>query len=119
MADRPIPTGYKKGLWAELRAAAYLRLRGYKLRARRYKTPLGEIDLVVERGQTLVFVEVKLRTTLEGAADAIHIRNQKRVRAAAELYLQQYPQYNNHDMRFDALILTPGRDIAHLEAAWM
>lgn len=119
MTERATPTGYKKGLWAELRAAAYLRLRGYKLRARRYKTPLGEIDLVVERGQTLVFVEIKLRTTLDDAAEAIHLRNQKRVRAAAELYLQQYPQYNNHDMRFDALILTPGRDIAHLEAAWM
>lgn len=119
MTDRAIVTGHKKGLWAELRAAAYLRLRGYKLRARRYKTPLGEIDLVVERAQTLVFVEVKLRRTLDGAAEAINLRNQKRVRAAAELYLQAYPQYNNHDMRFDALILTPGRDIAHIEAAWM
>ena len=119
MADRRVLTGYKKGLWAELRAAAYLRLRGYKLRARRYKTPLGEIDLVVERAQTLVFVEVKLRSTLDGAAEAIDARNQKRVRAAAELYLQAHPQYTGHDMRFDALILTPGRDIAHIEAAWM
>lgn len=119
MAERGVQTGYKKGLWAEWRAAAYLRLRGYKLRARRYKTPLGEIDLVVERAGTLVFVEVKLRATLDVAAEAIDARNQRRVRAAAELYLQAYPQYTQHDMRFDALILTPGRAIAHLEAAWM
>ena len=119
MAGRRLTSGYQKGIWAEWRAAAYLRLRGYKLRARRYKTPLGEIDLVVERGQTLVFVEVKLRGSLDGAAEAIDLRNQRRVRAAAELYLQAHPQYNHHDMRFDALILTPGRAIAHLEAAWM
>lgn len=119
MTKRAGQTGYRKGIWAEWRAAAYLRLRGYKLRARRYKTPLGEIDLVVERARTLVFVEVKLRATLDGAAEAIDGRNQRRVRAAAELYLQEHPQYNDHDMRFDALILTPGRAIAHLEAAWM
>lgn len=111
-------TGHQKGLWAELRAAAYFRLRGWRILARRYKTAQGEIDLVVERGTMLAFVEVKLRPTLVEGAEAIHFRNQQRVRAAAELYLQANPQYNNHDMRFDALVITPGRQLSHLEAAW-
>lgn len=113
------PSGYKKGLLAEWRAAAYLRLRGYKILARRYKTKSGEIDIVASRGQWLIFAEVKQRVDYATGVQAIHTRNQLRVRHAAELYLQAHPQYTGHDMRFDALILTPGRDIAHLEAAWM
>lgn len=118
MARRPPDTGYQKGLWAEWRAAAYFRLRGYRILVRRYKSKLGEIDLIVEKSGLLVFVEVKLRRTLDDAAEAIHFRNQSRVRAAAELYLQANPQYTGHDMRFDALIMTPGRQLSHLEAAW-
>ncbi len=113
------PTGYKKGLLAEWRAAAYLRLRGYKILAKRYKTKGGEIDLVALRGNVLVFAEVKQRADYATGAEAIHARNQARVRHAAELYLQAYPQYADCDMRFDALIITPGRLVTHLEAAWM
>lgn len=112
-------TGHRKGLLAEWRAAAYLRLRGYKILAKRYKTRGGEIDLVALRGTMLVFAEVKQRADFATGAEAIHARNQSRVRQAAELYLQAHPQYADCDMRFDALIITPGRLVTHIEAAWM
>jgi putative endonuclease len=115
----PAPTGHKKGMLAEWRAAAYLRLRGYRILVRRYKTRAGEIDIVALRGNLLVFAEVKRRRDMATGAEAIHARNQLRVRQAAELYLQAHPQYNDCDMRFDALIVTPARLVTHIEAAWM
>jgi putative endonuclease len=115
---KPAPTGHQKGLWAELRAAVYLRLKGYKILDMRFKTPVGEIDIVARRGNMLVFVEVKLRATESEGAEAIHARNQSRVTRAAELYLQKHPSYNDMDMRFDALIITKGRAFTHIENAW-
>ncbi len=49
---------------AETRCALGLRLRGYRVLARRYKVPVGEVDIVARRGRTLVFVEVKARATV-------------------------------------------------------
>lgn len=112
------PTGYQTGLWAEMRAAVYLRLKGYRILARRFKTPAGEIDLVARKGGTLVFVEVKLRADEASAMEAIHAKNRQRVWNAAELYLQRHPDYTRLDMRFDALVFTRARKITHIENAW-
>lgn len=111
-------TGYQKGLWAELRAATYLRLKGYRILEMRYKTRFGEVDIICQKGQTVVFVEVKLRKTQEDAAYAINAKNQQRVRQAAELYLQSHPAYNGYDLRFDALVMGRGMPFAHLENAF-
>lgn len=111
-------TGYAKGVWAEARCAVWLRLKGYKILEKRWKTPQGEIDLIVKRGNTVAFVEVKYRPTVEEAAEAIHARAQGRIRTAAELYLQRYPAYNDCDLRFDALILTNSGLFRHIENAW-
>lgn len=101
-------TGHRKGLAAENRAAWFLRLKGYRVLAKRYKTPVGEIDLIVRKGKTTVFVEVKRRTTGDAAAEAVHRHNQSRVRRAAELYLQKHPRYTGGDIRFDAVLLSGG-----------
>lgn len=111
-------SSYRKGLMAEARAAVFLRMAGYKILDMRFKTPVGEIDIVALKGQTLVFIEVKQRATSDAAAEAIDLRNQRRVIAAAELYLQKNPDYNQHDVRFDALILSRGLKMQHIEAAW-
>lgn len=111
-------TGHKKGLIAETLAGLYLMLKGYRLLARRYKTRLGEIDLVAKRGGTIIFVEVKLRKTARDGAEAIHAHNQARVRDAAALYLQKHPAYNDCDMRFDAVILSKGKWPRHLTNAF-
>ena len=101
-------TAHQKGLWAEKRAEMFLRLKGYAILHTRFKTPVGEIDIVARTGRVLVFAEVKARGTRDAAAEAIHAKNQERVRRAAELYLQKYPEYNDFDIRFDAVIL--GKD---------
>lgn len=111
-------TGHKKGLWAERGAELFLLLKGYRVISRRFKTPLGEIDLVAKRGRTLVFVEVKWRETAVEAAEAIHAKNQARVSRAAALYLQQHPQYTDMDTRFDAVVMARGVWPRHIEGAW-
>lgn len=103
---------------AELKAKIYLRTLGYTILTERFKTQLGEIDIIAKKGNTVVFVEVKLRKTADAAAEAIHSRNQSRVRNAAELYLQKHPEYTDCELRFDALVLAPGAWPRHIENAW-
>lgn len=111
-------TGHAMGLVAETKAGLYLRFKGYKILESRFRTPSGEIDIVARKGNVLVFVEVKLRKTEDAAAEAIHPRNQERVRNAALLYLQKHPEYNDMDMRFDALIMGRETPFRHIENAW-
>jgi putative endonuclease len=111
-------TGYKKGLLAETLAAWILRLKCYRVLAMRYKTRVGEIDIVAQRGRTVVFTEVKFRQTADHAAEAIGTHNQSRVRQAAALYLQKHPEYNGYDCRFDAVVLAPGKWPRHIENAF-
>lgn len=111
-------TSYDKGLIAEAFAKNYFYMKGYSVLAERFKTPQGEIDLILKKKNTIVFVEVKLRKTIDDAAEAIHSRNQQRVRTAAELYLQRNPKYNGCELRFDALVLAPYTWPRHIENAW-
>ena len=110
--------GYRLGLRAETVAALYLRLKGYRILARRYASPLGEIDLVARRGTSLVFVEVKARATLDAAAESIRHMQRARIVRAAEAYLSRHPQYANHFARFDAILIAPGRLPRHLVSAF-
>jgi putative endonuclease len=111
-------TGYKTGLKAEKLAEFVLMLKGYRILARRYKTPLGEIDLVTKRGRTVCFVEVKRRGTGREGAEAIHAKNRARVGNAAALYLQKHPQYTDMNIRFDAVIVSPRAWPRHIPRAW-
>jgi putative endonuclease len=111
-------TGYRKGRRAEILAAWYLRFKGYHILAMRYKTRVGEIDLIARRGGSIVFTEVKWRTARLSAMEAIHQDNQTRVRRAAELYLQKHPRYTGHAKRFDALVFAPGQWPLHIKNAF-
>ena len=97
---------YRKGLRAEWFTLAFLTLKGYRFVAARYKTPVGEIDLILRRGKNLVFVEVKARTRIEDAAIAVHVKNQSRVRRAAQLFLNAHPSYQPYQVRFDVVLVT-------------
>lgn len=99
----------KSGRRAEQLAALYLRAKGYRLLAKRYRSPVGEIDLVMQRRQTLVFVEVKKRQVLDAALWSIRPQQIKRMRRAAEHYIAQHPKFNGLDMRFDAMFVAPWR----------
>src|SRR5258708_21445973 len=85
-SDPPNPervAAFGLGLSAESRAAAYLVAKGYRIAARRFRSPVGEVDIVARRGRVLVFVEVKARATLDAAAESLQTRQQRRIAAAA------------------------------------
>ena len=106
------------GLSAESRAAAYLVAKGYRILARRWKSPAGEIDIVARRRQLLVFVEVKARASLDEAAESVLPRQRQRIVAAAEAWLATYPDPKILDMRFDAILIAPGKLPRHVQGAF-
>ena len=106
------------GLSAESRAAAYLVAKGYRIVARRFKSPVGEVDIVARRRGVLVFVEVKARSTLDGAAESLLARQQHRIAAAAGAWLAAHPEDGESDIRFDAVLVAPGRIPRHIPAAF-
>ena len=109
---------FRVGLSAESRAAALLIAKGYRIVARRFRTPVGEVDIVARRGSVLVFVEVKARSRLDDAAEAVTDRGKRRIVAAAEAWLAQNPDDVNRDIRFDAVLVAPRRLPRHIEAAF-
>ena len=106
------------GLSAESRAAAYLIAKGYRIVARRFRSPVGEIDIVARRRGTLIFVEVKARERLDDAAEAVIVRQQRRIIAAAEMWLASHPDDINLDIRFDVMLVAPKSLPRHIEAAF-
>lgn len=111
-------TGYEKGLVAETLGAWYLRLKFYSILERRFKTPVGEIDLIAARGRTLIFVEVKKRGDLDAAVTAVDAKTRARITRAAELYLQRHPEYTGWALRFDALAFPARGWPRHIRNAW-
>jgi putative endonuclease len=106
------------GLSAESRAAAWLVAKGYRILARRWKSPVGELDIVARRRQLLVFVEVKARASLDDAAESVLPRQRQRIIAAAEAWLATYPDPKILDMRFDAVLVAPGKLPRHITGAF-
>jgi len=78
----------------------------------------GEIDLIARRGRLLVLIEVKARPSLEQAAAAILPRQRERIARAAEIFLQRHPGLAGLSLRFDVVLLAPGRLPRHLVNAW-
>ena len=109
---------FRTGLSAESRAAAYLMAKGYRILAKRFRTPHGEIDLIVKRRNLLAFVEVKARATLDDAAFAVTPRQQSRIIDAAQGWLIAHPEHAELELRFDAILIAPRRLPRHLLAAF-
>ena len=109
---------FQTGLSAESRCAAWLIAKGYRIIARRFRSRAGEIDIIARRRGVTAFVEVKARATLDEAAYAVTQFQQRRIIAAAEAWLATHPQYANDELRFDAMLIAPGRLPRHLVAAF-
>jgi putative endonuclease len=92
--------------------------KGYRIAARRYKTPLGEIDIVARRRGLLVFVEVKARARADDAAEAVTERARGRIISAAELWLAHHPDDGSREIRFDVMLVAPGRIPQHIANAF-
>jgi putative endonuclease len=108
----------QRGMDAEWLAALWLRLKGYRIVARDLRTPVGQVDLVARRGRVLAIVEVKQRADLRTAAESLGIRQQRRLSAAAEAVRALDPTYARLDLRFDLVLLVPGRRPRHVADAW-
>ena len=87
-APRQRQVAFRLGLSAESRAAAFLIAKGFRIVARRWRSPVGEIDIVARRRSLLVFVEVKARDTLDDAAESVTPQQKRRICAAAEAWLR-------------------------------
>ncbi len=103
----------KRGQRGEVLAAWYLRLKGYRILARRARVRGGEIDLVARRGRTLVFVEVKARADAVSGDAALAPQHLRRVKqAAAELWPRHADSADGY--RIDAIVIMPRRWPVHL-----
>lgn len=116
MADQAARYGaYRRGHRGEWFAAIALILKGYRIVARRYRTKLGEIDLIARRGDLVAIVEVKARPTLAAAMDAIGRESAHRIEAAADLWLVRQRDYARLSMRFDMVAVIPWRWPVHVK----
>jgi putative endonuclease len=109
---------FRTGISAESRAAAFLIAKGFRILARRWRSPVGEIDIVARRRALLVFVEVKARETLDDAAWSVTERQRARIIAAAQVWLARFPDSRVQDIRFDAMLVAPARLPRHIPAAF-
>lgn len=117
MADNRLKT-YRYGVLAEYAAAFYLRLKGYRILAMRYKTPVGEIDIIACRKNTLVFTEVKARPSFRLGVESITPRMKRRIIKAASYYLAKNSRDTDPEIRFDVIAFSPPFFIRHLDNAW-
>ena len=116
----------KKTVWSpsaqasQPRAGRRLNLvaKGFRILARRWKSPVGEIDIVARRRGLLVFVEVKARQNLDEAAWSVTEHQRRRIIATADAWLARYPDERIRDIRFDAVLVAPGRLPRHICAAF-
>ena len=109
---------YQKGLGAEVLAMISLVCRGYRILEWRYKTKVGEIDVIARRGRTVAFIEVKNRATFDDALLSLTPQMRRRIIQAAKYYLSSHAGDNGLDHRFD-LVTVSGFSVRHLDNAWM
>jgi putative endonuclease len=106
---------YRRGHRGEWLAALSLMLKGYRILARRYRTKLGEIDLIARRGDLVLVVEVKARPSLREAMEALSFSSERRIEGAADLWLARQPDYSRLSVRFDMVAVLPRRWPVHVE----
>lgn len=106
------------GRRAEVLAAVWLMLKGYRILGFRLRTQAGEIDLAALRGKTLAVVEVKRRLTLEGALEAVSYTQRERLRRAGASLLRRRRGLAEASVRLDLIALAPGRWPRHIVDAW-
>jgi putative endonuclease len=108
----------RHGRRAEALAALFLRLKLYSIREKRYKTPVGEIDLIASRFGVTVFVEVKARAAQSSEAAALEAVGTARIARAAQYYLATHPKLADTPLRFDVIFVAPGAWPRHVSNAF-
>lgn len=105
------------GRWAEGLCVLALRTTGWRILARRFRAPVGEIDIVARRGRVVAFVEVKARRG-DGLAPTPDARQRRRIARAAALFVARHPALEGCDLRFDLMVVRPWRPPRRLADAW-
>jgi len=105
------------GRRAEWLAGLYLRCKGYRLVRTRFRSPVGEIDLIAMKGSVLAFVEVKARRQREAAIEAVLPQTRQRIARAAHQFLSRNAHYSTLDIRYD-IIAVSREGVLHLRDAW-
>jgi len=109
---------YRRGHHAEWLAAFLLQLKGFRIAARRFKTPSGEVDLIAQKKDLILFVEVKARTSHQAALDSVNQTAQRRIEAAAMWWLGQRSDAGKLSWRFDVITVVPRRWPQHFKDVW-
>ena len=107
-----------RGRVAELAALIYLRCKGYRLLAWRFKSPHGEIDLILRRKDVTAFVEVKARATRDKGVEAVTTYQSNRISAAARSWMARDPVANGNFCRFDIVVVNAYLWPHHIENAF-
>ncbi|WP_336294201.1 YraN family protein [Bartonella sp. CB169] len=107
---------FHKGVRAEKLAAWWLRFKGFRILKIRFKTKCGEIDLIARRGNLVLMVEVKARPTLAEAMVAVSRMSERRIEAAADIWLARQKDHSLLSIRFDFIAILPWRWPHHIPA---
>lgn len=107
----------RRGSTGELVAALLLMAKGYRILARRQRTPYGEVDIIAARLGRLAFIEVKRRRTLDDAHAALTPTQARRIGAAADWWIDRHPRWREHEVGLDAVLVVPRRWPLHLPNA--
>ncbi|MBS0242475.1 MAG: YraN family protein [Proteobacteria bacterium] len=104
----------RRGWTSEILASLALMAKGYRILARRHRTPYGEVDLIAVRGRRLAFVEVKHRATMPDAEAALTPHQAGRMARAADHWIAHRRAYQQHDVGLDAMLVVPWTWPRHL-----
>ncbi|WP_202899049.1 YraN family protein [Ahrensia sp. 13_GOM-1096m] len=110
---------YRKGHRGEWLAAQCLRLKGFRIVAKRFKTKSGEVDIIARRGKLILMVEVKARDNVEQAMDAVTQTALRRIAAAGDEWLIKQKNYASLSIRYDLIACLPRRWPIHIPAIYM
>lgn len=117
-----LKNSYYSGKFSEFIAKVFLILKGYRIISSRYSairgSQAGEIDIIAKHHRTIVFIEVKKRTSIDLAKEVIFSRQQKRIYHSAEIFLAKNKKYQNFNCRFDAICFDKYFRFTHIKNAW-
>ena len=109
-------TAERKGHKGETLATIFLMLKGYRIIARRYKTKLGEVDIIARKRDVVAMVEVKARASLLEAMDAVDNSTMRRIEAAGDIWLSKQRDYARLNIRYDLIAILPRKWPVHVES---
>ena len=110
----------KAGRRAETLSCWYLRLKGYLILERRYKTRQGEIDIIAKKRNSIIITEVKQRAHAHNLHETVSFKNSQRIINAAEIFMSRHPRYQatNFELRFDIVHVIGRWKIIHIKDAF-